>query len=68
MPQTRFEYAVVTFDTSSFLSGASLNHESYHEKLNEYGAAGWELVSVFDLNRYQGQSFEVIATFKRQKL
>lgn len=67
MSQPRFEYAVVTFDTTSFLSGASLDHERYHEKLNEYGAQGWELVSVFDLNRYQGQSFELVATFKRQR-
>lgn len=68
MSLPRYEYAVITFDTSSFFSGASLDVERYHSKLNEYGAEGWELVSVFDLNRYQGQSFEVVATFKRLKV
>jgi len=67
MNHPQFEYAVVTFDTTAFLTGAKLNHERYHQKLNEYGAEGWELVSVFDLNRFHGESFEVVATFKRRK-
>lgn len=62
---TKFEYATVSFDTTALLVGAKLNHERFHAKLNEYGREGWELVNVFDMNRYQGTTFEVVAIFKR---
>ena len=62
---TKFEYATVIFDTTAFLVGSKLNHERFHARLNEYGREGWELVNVFDLNRHQGETFEVIAVFKR---
>jgi hypothetical protein len=64
---TKYEYATVIFDTTAFLVGAKLNHEKFHARLNEYGSEGWELVNVFDLNRYQGETFEVIAVFKRPR-
>ncbi len=62
---TQFEYSTAVFDTTAFLVGAKLDHARFHAKLNEYGREGWELVNVFDLNRLRGETFEVIAVFKR---
>jgi len=62
---TKFEYSTLIFDTTALFLGAKLNHERFHEKLNEYGKEGWELVNVFDLNRGSGATYEVVAVFKR---
>jgi hypothetical protein len=64
----RFEYSTLVFDTTAFFVGAKLNHERFHAKLNEYGADGWELVNVFDLNRADGATREVVAVFKRPSI
>jgi hypothetical protein len=42
-----------------------LNPAEFKSALNRYGAQGWELVSVFDVNMIQGASKQVVATFKR---
>lgn len=65
MTMTRWEYASVSFDTRSFFGSPSLNGDAFGQKLDEYGRAGWELVSVFDMNRYKGDTSEVVAVFKR---
>ncbi|HEX2855750.1 MAG TPA: DUF4177 domain-containing protein [Opitutaceae bacterium] len=62
---TKFEYSTLIFDTTAFFIGSKLNHARFHEKLNEYGKDGWELVNVFDLNRGHGATYEVVAVFKR---
>jgi hypothetical protein len=62
---TQFEYSTVVFDTTAFFIQSKLNHQRFHEKLNEYGRDGWELVNVFDLNRGHGSTYEVVAVFKR---
>ena len=62
---TKFEYSTLIFDTTAFFVGAKLNRAQFHEKLNECGKEGWELVNVFDLNRGHGTTYEVIAVFKR---
>lgn len=61
----RFEYATIAFDTTAFLIRSKLDHGRFNEKLNEYGQDGWELVNVFDMNRGEGVTFEVVAVFKR---
>jgi hypothetical protein len=65
LPMTKFEYSTVVFDTTALFIGSKLDHASFHAKLNEYGADGWELVNVFDLNRGSGATYEVVAVFKR---
>lgn len=62
---TKFEYAVLSFDTTAFLVDAKLDHAKFHAKLNEYGQDGWELVNVFDMNRFNGGTFEIVAVLKR---
>ncbi len=62
---TTFDYSTVAFDTTAFLVGSKLNHEAFAAKLNEYGSEGWELVNVFQMNRDEGRTYEVVAVFKR---
>lgn len=45
--------------------GGKLDGNAFTEKLNELGAEGWELVSVFDTNMGHGQTRDVVAVFKR---
>ena len=61
----KFEYATVAFDTTAFLVGSKLDHETFTAKLNEYGSEGWELVNTVEMTRRQGSTFEVVAVFKR---
>ncbi len=61
----KYEYAAVTFDTRSFFSSPSLDGDAYTAKLNEYGSEGWEVVSVFDINRGNGETSAIVVTFKR---
>lgn len=60
----KFEYSTLVVEVMKLL-GAKLDHEAFHKKLNEYGAEGWELVSVFSLSRIQGTTHEITAVFKR---
>ena len=61
----KFEYSTVVFDTTSFFVGSSLDHDAFNQKLNEYGAQGWELVNAVTLDRMRGSTYEVIAIFRR---
>jgi hypothetical protein len=61
----RWEYQTVIFEASLWLSSGELDGEAFQGKLEEMGKAGWELVSVFDTNRQQGVTYQVVAVFKR---
>jgi hypothetical protein len=61
----KFEYATLVVDSARFLSKPQIDHETFHDSLNKYGADGWELVNVFTLARNQGDTHEVTAVFKR---
>ena len=47
--------------------GVKLDAEAFNDHLNRLGEEGWELVSVFDTNRADGDTKEVVAVFKRQR-
>ncbi len=64
---TCFDYATVAFTTTTFWSNGVLDHQAFNATLNRYGAEGWDLVNVFDVNREGGVSREVVAVFKRAK-
>jgi hypothetical protein len=64
---TRWEYNTVVFETAGWFSAGKLNGAAFQAKLDELGAAGWELVSVFDTNRHEGSTMQVIAVFKRSR-
>jgi hypothetical protein len=60
----RWAYATAMFETGGIFGG-KLDGDVFQGKLNEYGAQGWELVSVFDTNRSEGSTRYVVAVFKR---
>ena len=65
MDATQWEYEVyVTRPQQTFMEGPKLAPD-LKQALNYYGAQGWELVSIFDVNQYRGGSAEIVATFKR---
>lgn len=63
----RWEYEVYVAQVGreGFVVRPELNAPEFRAALNHYGAMGWELVSIFDVNMLQGGSKQVVATFKR---
>ena len=60
----KWEYMSVMFSTAGFWLSGDLNGQAFTDRLNELGAEGWELVSVFDTNN-GGSTLEVVAVLKR---
>lgn len=63
----RFEYLTLKIAATGWFAGGDLDGDALNEKLNELGAVGWELVSVFDTNMMHGRTRDVIAVLKREK-
>lgn len=61
----KWEYMTLMFASTGFLLGGNLDAQRLTDRLNELGAEGWELVSVFDTNMRSGQSKDVYAILKR---
>ena len=61
----RWEYNTVIFEPSFWFANGNLDGATFQSKLDELGQDRWELVSVFDTNRRQGTTAQVIAVFKR---
>jgi hypothetical protein len=61
----KFEYKAEVFNTEGCWD-IKLNHHEFTETLNKLGQQGWELVNVFDINRGQGHTCDVVAVFKRR--
>ena len=66
MRAPQWEYKSVQMDVSGFFS-TKLESDQLDAELNALGAAGWELVSAFDLNSGHGRSSGVVALFKRPR-
>ena len=61
-----WEYHSQSFSTEfRFLAGTQFCTTSMDKQLNQLGSQGWELVSVFDINKLKGGSKSVVAVFKR---
>ena len=60
----KWEYMSVMFSTAGFFLSGDLDGKAFTDRLNELGAEGWELVSVFDTNN-AGSTLEVVAVLKR---
>lgn len=61
----KWEYKTVKVETKGFLGGI-VDTNALDTLLNQYGQQGWNLISVFDTNLYQGASREIVAVFKRE--
>lgn len=62
----KWEYMTIALKARGFLGG-KVNPDELTARLDEAGAAGWELVSVFATTEGRGRSREVIAVFKRPR-
>jgi hypothetical protein len=59
----KFEYATLVADSTGLLT-SKLDHKDFHQRLNAYGADGWELVNILSWTN-NGDTREVTAVFKR---
>lgn len=63
---TRWEYKVLKLETeSSFFTGTEFDESELEFELNHLGAEGWELVSIFSVEKVKGGSKYVSAALKR---
>lgn len=62
----RWEYLTLKCRTDTgFFTGTNFDTETFDDQLNALGAKGWELVSIFEINRHEGGSKFVNAVLKR---
>ncbi len=62
------EYKTLKIPTDGgWLSGTEFDSDRMEAMLNDHGSLGWELVSVFDIEKVKGGSKFVIAVLKRPK-
>jgi hypothetical protein len=66
MRHTQWEYRTLRLDIGGWF-GPNLDPAQLEAELNAQGAAGWELVNVFDLNAGEGRSTAVVALSTRQR-
>lgn len=65
---TQWEYTTLKISTDfGFFSGTDFDTEHLASELNKRGADGWELVSIFDIEKVKGGSKFVVAVMKRPK-
>ena len=60
----KWEYKTLNFATSGTLAGDTFDPAAFTVALNELGAEGWELVSVFH-NTSAARTVHLVAVFKR---
>lgn len=64
--RSKWEYKTLKIPTDfGFFSGTDFDSDRLAELLNGQGADGWELVSVFDIEKVKGGSKFVVAVLKR---
>ena len=62
----KWEYQTLKISTDfGFFSGTDFDSDRLAKLLNGHGAEGWELVSVFDIEKVNGGSKFVVAVMKR---
>ncbi len=61
------EYKVITLDINPGFSKPKIDDESIQKQINEYGAEGWELVSVVPNAGGYGHLYSHTLYFKRNK-
>ena len=62
----KFEYKVVTFDTTGFFGG-NVETLQVETQLNLLGDDGWEMISSTSTNQSYGASKSIVCIFKRRK-
>jgi len=62
----KWEYMTIKQPVGGF-AGGKLDSSELDQKLNDLGREGWELVAAFGSQKYQGQTRDVVAVFKRPR-
>jgi hypothetical protein len=62
----KWEYMSIALPAHGFLGG-NIDPDELTARLDEAGAAGWELVNVFATAQGYGKTRDVVAVFKRAK-
>ncbi len=62
----KWEYMTIALPAHGFLGG-KIDPDELTARLDEAGAAGWELVNVFATAQGYGTTRDVVAVFKRAK-
>lgn len=64
----KFEYKILDVPATKgwWSSGGKVNFQELSNKLNELGHEGWEVIGSTDLNRYHGESRNVMIILKRK--
>jgi len=60
-----WEYKTIKTSFTKGWGSPQLEPLEYDRLLNQLGAQGWELVSIFTTNQENGRSGEALAVFKR---
>jgi hypothetical protein len=67
--KTQWEYTTLKLATDfGFFSGTDFDTGQLAEQLNALGADGWEVVSIFDIEKVKGGSKFIVAVMKRPKM
>jgi hypothetical protein len=61
-----WEYTTLMLAATGFFGG-DVDGDALTDKLNELGAQGWELVTMFDTNMAHGRTNDVVAVLKRSR-
>lgn len=61
----KFEYKTLKTREKGFWS-SKVDADELEAYLNKLGREGWELVSSFETNTYQGSTNEIVLIFKRE--
>ena len=62
----KFEYKLVKHKIGNWMGSVKSDFGDIDNEYNSLGNEGWELVSLMDTNKYQGQSDCIVAVFKRK--
>lgn len=63
----RFEYHIFKLEAGGWFSSGKVDTTIMDQRINEFGAEGWELVSSLATSAVQGETRDVIMIFKREK-
>ena len=61
----KYEYRSLTIQAEGVLGG-KVDNQEFDDKLNKFGAEGWELVNTFATNVTYGKTAYIVSVFKRE--
>ncbi len=59
-----WQYTTISMEAYGW-RGGKIDSDQLTSRLNQLGAEGWELVSIFDTNMSEGRTRDVFAVLKR---